>query len=114
MSSLNIHSTGQFWNARVSIEPFTGSVLGAVPGDRFVVNITAGSKQRSFTGWLYDLTWDHSEGPCLYVGNRQSGPIGEVLDPNDPVIESLYSNYRVASAFDEGEYQFGMFDDSKC
>jgi len=100
----------------VNIGPFTGAVLGgAAPGDRFVVNITTvEGKQRSFTGWLYDLTWDHSEGPCLYVGNRQSGPIGEVLNPNDPIIESLYSNYRVTGAFDEGEYQFGMFDDSKC
>ena len=107
---------GQFWNTRVDVRPFNGNLYdGSTAVDRYVVNITTGNKPRSYTGWMYDLTWDHSEGPCLYVGNRQSGPIGEVTDPNDPVIESLYTSYRVPGAFDEGEdYKFGMFDNSKC
>ena len=82
---------------------------------RFVVNI-AGSTgvERSFTGWYYPLSWEFIEDPCLYVGNRQGGPIYEVQDPNDPVIEGRYKDYRVQSAFSEENYGFGRFDEDSC
>jgi hypothetical protein len=69
---------------------------------------------RAYTGWLYDLTWEFKEGPCLYVGNRQSGPIYEVIDPNDGVIENMYKDYRVDSAFSEEDYVFGLFSEDRC
>jgi hypothetical protein len=69
---------------------------------------------RAYTGWLFDLTWEFEEGPCLYVGNRQSGPIGEVADPNDGVIENIYSDYMVDSAFSEENYAFRLFSKDRC
>ena len=57
------------------------------------------------------------------MGNRQAGPIQEVDDPNDAVIEGRilgenesrhYKDYRVQSAFDEEEYVFGLFREDRC
>ena len=72
------------------------------------------AEPRSFTGWLYDLTWEFHDGPCLYVGNRQAGPIYEVRNPNDNIIEETYREYRVDSAFSEEGYDFGIFMEERC
>ncbi len=82
---------------------------------RYIVNITAHGVTRAYTGIMHGTTWDHSEGPCLFVGNRQSGPIVEVNNPNDPVIQDLYTDYQVKQPFGEDDdFKFGMFDESKC
>ena len=73
-----------------------------------------GSPQRGFTGSFYPLTWEQQEGPCLYAGNREGGPIYNILSPNDPVIEGTGADYEVPSAFDETGYIFSRFDDSQC
>ena len=90
----------------------------AVPPDsrRYVLNYTSAFSRepRTYTGWLYELTQSFEEGPCLYVGNRQAGPIYEVTDPNDGVIEGGYKSYRVPSAFSEEEYAFGLFNEDRC
>ena len=57
------------------------------------------SPARRFTGILYSYTWEFDEGMCLYVGNRQAGPIYEVESPNDPVIEGAYTDYIMNDAF---------------
>ena len=81
----------------------------------YTVNVTrAGSPTRVFTGWFRPFSWGRLSGPCLYAGNQQAGVIFEVLDPNDPVIEGNYLSYRVPSAFEETDYQFGRFEDSSC
>lgn len=109
------NSAGQFWNIPVDISAFEGTLRDGSPAtNRYVINITTDSTSRSYTGWLYDLTWEFEEGPCLYVGNRQSGPIYEVRTPNDGVIENIYSDYQVSSAFSEEDYVFGLFDESMC
>ena len=108
---------GQYWNVPVSVTPFTGLLRpGEQAQGRFTLTLTTpdGSETRTFTGWLYELTWELEEGPCLYVGNRQGGPIYEVPDPNAPVIAELYTEYAVESAFSEENYSFGMFDESQC
>ena len=51
------------------------------------------------------------EEPCFYVGNKQAGPIHEVATPNDGVIENIFKDYKVADAFSEENYVFGLF---KC
>ncbi len=109
-------NAGQYWNIPVDVTPFTGQLRsGEQATGRFVLNLTTfGSAPRSFTGWLYDLTWEFEEGPCLYVGNRQGGPIYEVPNPNDRVIAELYSDYRVESAFSEENYDFGLFSEDRC
>ena len=38
-------------------------------------------------GFLYSLIWELKENWCLYVGNRQGGPINEVDNLNDPVLQ---------------------------
>ena len=48
------------------------------------------------------------------MGNRQAGPIYEVLDPNDNVIEDRYKNYKVDSAFSEEGFDFGIFMEERC
>ena len=111
--------SGQFWNIPVSIAPYTGLLRDNSQAEgRFVINITTSGSdppvQRSYTGWLYDLTWEFQEGPCLYVGNRQAGPIYEVMDPNDNVIEDRYKNYKVDSAFSEEGFDFGIFMEERC
>lgn len=59
----------------------------------------------------------------MYSGNRQAGPIQEVSDPNDAVIEGRvlgenesghYKDYRVQSAFGEEDYIFGLFSEERC
>ncbi len=60
------------------------------------------------------MTWEFKEGPCLFVGNRQGGPIYDVPNPNDRVIAELYSDYRVESAFSEQNYDFGLFSEDRC
>ena len=72
------------------------------------------TEPRAYTGWLYDLTYEFEEGPCFYVGNRQGGPIYDVTDPNDGVIEKIYSDYKVESAFSEENYAFGLFSEDRC
>ena len=69
---------------------------------------------RSYVGILYQSTWDKTEEPCLYVGSRQSGPIGGVIAPNDPVIASMYTDYKVSAAYSEEEYEFGLFNEKRC
>ena len=96
--------------------PFTGQLKSGEPAlDGFLLNLTTpGSERRSFIGWLYDLTWEFEESPCLYVGTRQGGPTHEVNDLNAPVIAELYTEYAVESAFSEESYSFGMFDEDRC
>ena len=66
--------------------------------ERYVINLSSTREERSFTGLYYDLTWEFEDGPCLYAGNRQAGPIYEIVEPNDPVIEGRYGEYVVDSA----------------
>ena len=108
--------TGQLWNIPIQVSAFEGSFReGVEPENRYVINVThpASENPRAFTGLLYDITWEFEKGPCFYVGNQQGGPIYEVEDPNDSVIEGTYENYRVGGAF-ETEYFFSQFDSNRC
>ena len=111
--------SGQFWNIPVSIAPYNGLLLDNSPAsDRYVINMTTSGggteETRSYIGWLYGYTWEFQEGPCLYVGSRQGGPIYEVDTPNDNVIEEGYERYRVDSAFSEDGFSFGIFAEDRC
>ncbi len=111
------HTTGQFWNREVSVTPFTGVDRNGNPvPERYVINLSSptSGEERTFTGWYYDLTWEFEDGPCLYAGNRQAGPIYEIQEPNDSVIEGRYKEYMVNSAFSEVEYTYGLFNEDRC
>lgn len=106
--------TGQFWNVPVTITPFTGeNVFGQTADDTYVLNITTISQQRLYVGVLGRLTWEVEEGPCLYVGDSQSDSTYEFEDPNDSVIEGLYTDYIVSEGFGD-DFKFGLFDVDKC
>ena len=100
----------------MDVAPFTSEMrAGESAEGLYSVNLTTyPTGSRSFTGQLHRLTWEAEEGPCLYVGSRQSGPVYEVVHPNDAVIASIYSDYRVDGAFSEENYSFGMFDEDRC
>ncbi len=108
--------TGQFWNVPVSITPYNGLLYGETPAvSWYIVNITTNGVNRAYGGNLHTTTWDNTEEPCLYVGNRQSGATAEIRDPNDPVIQEIYTSYEVKEPFvEDDDYKFGMFDETKC
>ena len=81
--------------------------------DSYVVNITTSGIQRSYVGMLHRLTWEIEEGPCLYVGDSQSFSIYEVKEPNDPVIEGIYTDYIVTEGFVDN-FRFGLFEENRC
>ena len=71
------------------------------------------SPPRTFVAELYDQVWDTTPGVCFYAGSFQAGPIAEIDEPNDPVIEGVYSDYRVSGLFDT-EYMYSQFNDLRC
>eukprot|EP00731_Ephydatia_muelleri_P017036 Em0010g134a len=93
---------GQFWNVPVNVSSYTGPLRNGSSNayPRYTIAVAHPlSPARRFTGILYSYTWEFDEGMCLYVGNRQAGPIYEVESPNDPVIEGAYTDYIMNDAF---------------
>ncbi len=81
-----------------------------------MINVThpdATGGPRLITGVLDDQTWEFEQEPCFYVGNSQAGPIYEVKDPNDPVIEGSYDDYLVSGGYETG-YAYSRFDETQC
>ena len=72
-----------------------------------------GKPERQFVGIKSSVTWEFEERDCLYVGNSQAGPLGEIVDPNDSVIEGTYDSYEVDSLFSP-DYGFSRFDEENC
>jgi hypothetical protein len=70
-------------------------------------------RERTFTAILYDFNWEFGRQPCFYAGNQQGGPIAEVLDPNDSVIEGEYFDYETDGLF-ATDYKFSRFDEYQC
>ena len=107
-----------FWNIPVEVTPYNGQLRnGGQAEGRFTVNMSSLAVPRVYTGLLDDRTWESDDGPgvpCLHVGNIQAGPIYEVANPNDGVIENSYSDYKVESAFSEENYAFGLFSEDRC
>ena len=72
-----------------------------------------GSDERRFVALRLSVTWEFEKKPCLYVGNSQAGPLGEVVDPNDSVIEGTYKDYIVDSIFSP-VFKFAHIDEDNC
>lgn len=62
---------------------------------------------------LSRITWEGEEGPCFYVGDSQSFSIYEVEDPNDGVIQGIYTDYIVSDSFDDS-FKFSVFEEDRC
>ena len=108
---------GQFWNIPVNITKYIGQLNSDIkdPSDYFLVSFNHHSllKSKQFVGIVHDLTWSRENGVCLFVGNKQGGPIGEVERPNDPVIEGDYRDYIVDSRFDT-DFKYSTFKTEMC
>jgi hypothetical protein len=111
---LRILHIGQFWNVPVSIAPFVGKdVFGNTLMNHYMLNITTSDDRRSYVGMLAKYTWEIEEGPCLYVGDSQSFSIFEVEEPNDGVIQGIYTDYVVSDGF-EDNFKFNVFEEGRC
>ena len=83
----------------------------AVPGDR-VYSVTVsypGAPKRTFIADYGRKDWLDNR-PCLYAGNHNGGPIGEVPD-TDGVIEGMYSDYEVGGLF-ETSFMFSKYNNN--
>ena len=45
------------------------------------------------------VTWELERRLCYFVGSGQAGPLAEVSEPNNSVIEGVYSDYIIESLF---------------
>ncbi len=115
LCSLSCNHTGQFWNVPIEITNYTGPIFNDPETARYQITVTHPdfSGTRSFTGLLSDVNWEFQRTPCFYAGNQQGGPIYEVEEPNDSVIEGEYDSYRVNGPF-ETDYVFSRFDSNQC
>ena len=68
---------------------------------------------RSFVGLKSDITWEFERRVCYYVGNTQAGKLAEVSEPNNSVIEGVYSDYQVESLFATG-LTYTHFNEDRC
>ena len=104
---------GQFWNVPIALESHLGPAFRNQ--NAYIITFTHPDAPgpRRFVGVLSRWTWEKRYELCLYVGNRQAGPLYEVETPNDPVIEGVYTDYHVTSLFGT-EYKFSHFDTSRC
>ena len=101
---------GQFWNIPVNITSYTGPYGDgtAVASDR-IYSVTVAypnATERTFIADYGKKDWLDGR-PCLYAGNHNGGPIGEVKDSGS-VIQGKYSNYEVADLF-ATNYTFSKF-----
>ena len=105
--------TGQFWNIPISVKRFNGPTRDGSNNIYIVTVTTPSGDQRSFPAWLEPRTWDGRTTPCFYAGTNQGGRVYEVINPNDPVIEGNYRQYRVNGNFDT-EFMYSHFDSNRC
>ena len=109
--------TGKFWNIPVTVEQFT--YTGApdpyfLEEELYAITLhPAGAPQRTFIAELYDQTWDYSREICFYAGSIQGGPVREITEPNDSVIQGSYRDYNVASLFGT-DFVYSQFNVSLC
>lgn len=107
--------TGQFWNIPLNVTKYNGPIKDGDPNANYYTIAVAHPRgsHRQFVGRHYDLSWSRDVEDCLYVGNRQGGPIREVDSPNDPVIEGHYTDYIVTGAF-QTMFKYSVFNSTYC
>ena len=89
------------------------SIDGTVHSDTYKITVNYPGQTRQFVGFLYPLTWEFDERQCLYVRNGQGGPIDELDDPNNPVLQGEYTDYIVDDLFSM-DFALAHFDTSRC
>ena len=94
--------SGQFWNVPIGVEPYIGP-FGAKEVDKdddvYLVTVSyPGSQNRTFVAELHRRAWVERI-PCLYAGNSMAGPIAEVPQYKDNVIDGALDSYSVKDLF---------------
>ena len=75
-------------------EEFTGEFGDEQRDDDYITTVRyPGTPPRRFVGIESSVTWELERRPCYFVGSGQAGPLVEVSEPNDSVIEGMYSDY---------------------
>ena len=64
-------------------------------------------------GELYSLTWQQKETGCYYAGHSQGGPVHNIDEPTDSVIQGNYTEYRVGGLF-ETDFTYTRFNEDVC
>ena len=106
-----LHPPGQFWNVPVTVEEFTGEFGDEQRDNDYIITVRyPGTPPRSFVGIESSVTWERS---CYFVGSWQAGPLVEVSEPNDSVIEGVYSDYIIESLF-ATSYTYSHFLEGRC
>ena len=99
--NLCIFSSGQFWNIPLTIEPYVGPYGdgSVVKSDKKYTVTTSypGAQNRTFVADYNKRDWLDNR-HCLYAGNHNAGPIGEVKGYGS-VIEGKANDYVVAGLF---------------
>ena len=111
-------AAGQFWNIPIKVTPFNfhgQATYDLQMQDLYQIEVSnTNSFPRRFVAELYDLTWDPTrKDHCLYAGDQQGGRILEISNPNDPVIQGVYTFYRTQGLFDS-HFQYTQFNESIC
>lgn len=118
LSSLSpSHSLGQFWNVEAIVTKYNRTLRdGTINDQTYQVQLKPKNKPtRTFVGFLESTTWDFTNQQCLYAGNAQGGSIYETAEgePNDPLLEGDFTQYKMDSAFDV-EFDYNHYDSSQC
>ena len=91
---------GQFWNIPVTVEEFTGEFGDEQRDNDYIIIVRyPGTPPRSFVGIESSVTSELERRPCYFVGSEQAGPLVEVSEPNNSVIEGVYRDYIIESLF---------------
>ena len=110
------------WNIPFFVSEYTGDRGTLEPNDPvFYVTIPItfpdNSTVRTFVAVLQDRSWERTRAQCLYAGNRQAGPIGDIPEdefPNESVIEGDYTDYIVASEYTSDCTYCRIFSQESC
>ena len=98
------------------MESYIGDFGGEQRTDDYIITVDhpdAVDGPRSFVGLKSDVTWEFENRVCYYVGNTQAGPLAEVDEPNDSVIEGIYTEYKVDTLFSSG-FMYSHFNEGAC
>ena len=104
-------SLGQFWNIPINVTQYNGSFVYDVesPEKYYTVEVHYPmSPVRSFVGYMFDVTWEWKHKHCVYAGDRQGGPAGEVAKDGS-VIQGTYEDYVISDRF-ETQFKYGVFE----
>ena len=89
---MDIFYTNQFQNIPINVVCYNEQICGDVCTDAYNITVNCPANRESSQGSF--ILWIGSSkkiGVSTYVGNRQGGPINEVDNLNDPVLQGEYS-----------------------